>query len=79
VICSLLKTACGYGYHEDLQAHNIVDLNNKRYHFVRSYIRLVLSAASKHKNLLDSDATRFEEGIQDILADIVDTIRQEGT
>jgi len=74
----LLKAACGYGLMDETHRQSVVDLNNKRYIYVRSVIRLVLSAASKHKSLLDTNASSFEQGIQDIISDIVDTIRNEG-
>jgi hypothetical protein len=55
----------------------LADLNRKRYLFVRSYARLIISASTKYKNLVQTHPKNFEKAFQNIMDDVMLTVKEE--
>jgi hypothetical protein len=76
----LLETACGYRHPEQLASNsscNSLEINSKRYCFVRSYARLIVSASSKHKNLLEVQPKAFEDAIKNMVVELANSVKRE--
>lgn len=54
------------------------DISHKRYLFVRSSIRLLVTASTKYKQMLGTHSKQFEDSITLLMDDIVAVIRSEG-
>ncbi|ODM91613.1 Ectopic P granules protein 5 [Orchesella cincta] len=85
-VLKLLKLASGFTIPDipvastgSVSRHNRIDVPSKRYLFVRSYIRLLVTASSKFKQMLGTHSKNFEESIQLLMDDVVAVIRNENT
>ncbi|CAG7722933.1 unnamed protein product [Allacma fusca] len=76
----LLKIASGYidSSLENIQVpESSPDLNKKRYLFVRTYVRLLVSVASKFKNYLQTEVKNIEKSVQKMLTEMVNVVKFE--
>jgi len=79
----LLKAAAGFYLPQYLREEGATiratpEVTNKRFQFVRAYVKLIVSSSSKHKTLLGSYGKKFEVAVQDMLTDIATAAKLEG-
>ena len=75
-----MKVACGF-LDASVNAccmEQTADLARKRYFFVRTYVRLLLSVASKFKNYLQTEVKSIEKSVQAMVTDAVVVAKLEG-
>lgn len=85
-IYRLLKIASGYsnGNCVDMTQlrtgsppSNKTDLAKKRYLFLRSFVRLMVSVSSKYKSMVTSHVKDFERSLQGMIGDLALIIQRE--